>query len=210
MPLAIACSRARSALRTQVVLAEGGSKYTEAAVAQGLRWLSRHQADDGHWSLQHFDRHGDCNGRCDGQGHGTQNVGATGLALLPFLGAAKRTRAEYTRIRSLAASLAHRSAKERRKPDPPPLSNNVRARHRVDRAVRAVRTDARPRLEKPAQKAVDFIVRAAQRFRSGSRRRHRWLAIPTRRAGRHQRRRLAIDGIAQRTDWRTSRAVGHV
>ena len=61
-------------IRTQMVLAEGGSMYTEAAVAQGLYWLSRHQSEDGHWSLDHFDHDGDCDGRCSGLGDGHSDV----------------------------------------------------------------------------------------------------------------------------------------
>jgi len=74
-------------VRSQLVEQEGGTPFTEAAVANGLRWLSRHQAEDGHWSLQNFARHGECDGRCRGSGNVQSNTGATGLALLPFLGA---------------------------------------------------------------------------------------------------------------------------
>ena len=83
-------------VRTQLVAAEGGSMYTEAAVAQGLYWLNKHQADDGHWSLDRFHHHGNCDGRCGGQGDGQSDVGATALALLPFLGAGQtHTRGIY-------------------------------------------------------------------------------------------------------------------
>jgi hypothetical protein len=83
-------------VRTQMVLAEGGTMYTEAAVAQGLYWLHRHQASEGHWSLDHFPHHGNCNGRCSGQGDGHSDVGGTALALLPFLGAGQtHTRGTY-------------------------------------------------------------------------------------------------------------------
>ena len=151
-------------VRTQVVLAEGGSKYTEAAVAQGLRWLSRHQADDGHWSLQHFDRHGDCNGRCDGQGHGTQNVGATGLALLPFLGAGQ------THTRGIYQDTVARGARwliAQQKSDGSLIRRRSATMYEHGIAsialceLYALTQD--PALEKPAQKAVDFIVRAQHR-----------------------------------------------
>ena len=82
-------------IRSDVVEAEGGSVYTEAAVAAGLRWLNRHQATDGSWSLDRFDRTGDCDGQCDGQGE-ESDVAATALALLPFLGAGQsHKRGEY-------------------------------------------------------------------------------------------------------------------
>lgn len=49
----------------------GGTKESEAAVAKGLTWLAKQQAKDGTWA---FDAGGD-------------NAAATGMALLPFLGA---------------------------------------------------------------------------------------------------------------------------
>src|SRR5262249_30869077 len=41
---------------------------------------------DGSWSLDHFDRAGDCNGKCGHTGYHSDTA-ATALALLPFLGA---------------------------------------------------------------------------------------------------------------------------
>ncbi len=73
-------------LRSEIVKDEGGTLWTEAAVARGLRWLSKHQNDDGSWSLNRFHQAGDCNGRCDGRGQFGKMAG-TSLALLPFLGA---------------------------------------------------------------------------------------------------------------------------
>jgi hypothetical protein len=73
-------------IRTDLVEEEGGSIYTEAAVAAGLRWLARHQAGDGRWSLDRFSNAGDCDGQCDGEGI-ESDTAATALALLPFLGA---------------------------------------------------------------------------------------------------------------------------
>jgi hypothetical protein len=66
---------------------EGGNKRSEAAVAAGLDWLARHQFPDGHWSLKEFHLAGHCN--CSGPGGacGGGDAAATGLALLPYLGA---------------------------------------------------------------------------------------------------------------------------
>lgn len=75
---------------------QGGSGPSEQAVATGLEWLALHQAQDGHWSLHEF--YHDARDkplpagrviRCSCQ-VGTANrndVAATGLGLLPFLGA---------------------------------------------------------------------------------------------------------------------------
>jgi hypothetical protein len=73
-------------VRSEVVEEEGGSVFTEAAVAAGLRWLSRHQAPNGSWNLGNFSHEGDCKGQCDGEGEEADTAGAA-LALLPFLGA---------------------------------------------------------------------------------------------------------------------------
>jgi hypothetical protein len=153
-------------VRTQVVLAEGGSKYTEAAVAQGLRWISRHQAEDGHWSLQHFDRHGDCFGRCEGQGHGAQNVGATGLALLPFLGAGQtHTRGIYQNTVARGARWLIAQQKSNgsliRRDSATMYEHGIASIALCE--LYALTQD--PSLEKPAQKAIDFIVWAQHKSR---------------------------------------------
>lgn len=72
-------------MRIEMVKREGGTTLTEAAVARGLRWLSRHQNEDGSWSLDRFHRAGRCN--CGGRGSLPSDSAATALALLPFLGA---------------------------------------------------------------------------------------------------------------------------
>ncbi len=73
-------------VRELIVSAEGGNLFTEAAVAEGLRWMSQHQAADGRWTLDHFAETGDCRGRCNGAG-GHSDTAGTALGLLPLLGA---------------------------------------------------------------------------------------------------------------------------
>lgn len=64
----------------------GASKASEDAVELALKWLAEHQQPDGSWCFDH--RVGSCNGRCGNPGTGVAaKNGATGLALLPFLGA---------------------------------------------------------------------------------------------------------------------------
>ena len=47
----------RSGSTRQKMLREGGgNRASEAAVARGLLWLALHQAPDGHWSLNEFNR----------------------------------------------------------------------------------------------------------------------------------------------------------
>lgn len=75
---------------------QGGNKLSEASVALGLQWLALHQAQDGHWSLHEFNHDAREKPRPAGKvircnceaGTGNRNdIAATGLALLPFLGA---------------------------------------------------------------------------------------------------------------------------
>ncbi len=68
---AFSCRRGADKLR--LLEAGGGNQASEAAVARGLEWLARRQKADGTWNF-------------DGAGGG-HTAAATGLALLPFLGA---------------------------------------------------------------------------------------------------------------------------
>jgi hypothetical protein len=71
--------------RGRAVADRGGSAGSEAAVERGLEWLARHQAADGSWR---FDLSGcRCDGGCRQPGTVTSTTAATGIALLPFLGA---------------------------------------------------------------------------------------------------------------------------
>lgn len=72
--------------RARMVREGGGTKGSEAAVAKALKWMAEHQLADGGWSLDHTK--GLCQGRCKHPGSkAPARFGATGLALLPFLGA---------------------------------------------------------------------------------------------------------------------------
>jgi hypothetical protein len=71
--------------RAAAIRAHGGSAASEAAVERGLAWLARHQAADGSWR---FDlSHCRCDGSCSQPGTIASTTAATGIALLPFLGA---------------------------------------------------------------------------------------------------------------------------
>jgi hypothetical protein len=69
--------------RARLVAGRGGNQASEDAVEQGLAWLAEHQRQDGGWHLNH--QEGQCN--CSHPGTVGTSTGATGLALLPFLGA---------------------------------------------------------------------------------------------------------------------------
>lgn len=66
--------------------ASGATDASEAAVARALKWLAEHQYPDGSWSFDHSG--GRCQGQCSDVGKLKEaRFAATGLALLPFLGA---------------------------------------------------------------------------------------------------------------------------
>lgn len=75
----------RGALKARMLADRGGTPETERAVQQGLAWLAAHQWQDGGWRFDLSE--GPCGGRCDNSGTVATSTGATGLALLPFLGA---------------------------------------------------------------------------------------------------------------------------
>ena len=72
--------------KKKLLRAYGGSASSEAAVANALKWLSRHQMPNGGWTYMH---NLVCNGACGNPGQ-EKNAGrvfsATALALLPFMG----------------------------------------------------------------------------------------------------------------------------
>ncbi len=77
--------RGDGAARRAALIAGGGGKDTEEAVARALKWLVRHQLPNGAWSFDHrLANHP--NGKNPGRLRDAYN-GATGLALMCFLGA---------------------------------------------------------------------------------------------------------------------------
>ena len=75
------------AQRGRLVAEGGGTPGSEAAVARALEWFANHQNSDGSWDFDHT--RGECQGRCGNPGSlaGNAKLGATAMALLPFLGA---------------------------------------------------------------------------------------------------------------------------
>ncbi|MCU0726090.1 MAG: VWA domain-containing protein [Planctomycetes bacterium] len=69
--------------------AGGGSAKTESAIDLGLEWLSTHQDEDGKWDADAFMEHDVVEPASDGPGEASGDTGATGVALLAFLGAAE-------------------------------------------------------------------------------------------------------------------------
>jgi hypothetical protein len=104
--------RGSAATKQKLLADQGGNAPSEAAVARGLQWLAWHQNQDGHWSLNGFNKTARDKPRPSGKifrcncqiGTGNNNdVAATGFGLLPFLGAGvthqstKTTNKDYTK-----------------------------------------------------------------------------------------------------------------
>jgi len=71
-------------LQEKLLASRGGSAATEDAVTRALAWIAAHQMDSGSWN---FDHHQVPIGkRSPNPGVPVTKTGATGLALLPFLG----------------------------------------------------------------------------------------------------------------------------
>lgn len=71
-------------MKAALVKSEGGTAESEKAVARGLKWLAEHQNKDGSWSMSPSTV---CGNEACGSTLAECQEAATGLALLPFLGA---------------------------------------------------------------------------------------------------------------------------
>ncbi len=150
--------------RARLVAARGGTPASENAVELGLAWLAKHQRPDGSWRLNHSEGL-----QCDCPNVGTvgTSTGATGLAFLPFLGAGYTHRqGPYKEV--VAEGLYYL------------VGQLIETRHGGDlqqgtmysqgiatlALCEAFAMTGDEELHKPAQLAVDFIVRA-QHSRGG-------------------------------------------
>ena len=146
--------------RAKLVRREGGSAKSEQSVEDGLDWLVRHQREDGSWSLNFQDH---CQGTpCPAQNAMNSDTAATGLALLPLLGAGyihtvKSKHQEAVR-RGLGWLIDHQE------PDGdmftgPPGSAYLYSHAIATMAIcEGLGLSGDPKLQKPAQRAIQFIV----------------------------------------------------
>ncbi len=72
--------------RSSKVGTGGPTEASELAVEEGLRWLSLHQYENGAWKFNHR-KAPQCDGRCRTPGSHGSTTGATGLAIMAFIGA---------------------------------------------------------------------------------------------------------------------------
>jgi hypothetical protein len=154
--------------RKELAEVMGGMKASEEAVERGLVWIAQHQNPDGSWSLNRFNRN--CKHRkCSGHGQVNSDTAGTALALLPFLGAG------YTHRQGKYQDTVERGLKwllETQKDNGDLLSKGSAQPMYSQGLATIVLCEAYgmtndPRLKDPAQKAIDFIVRAQSSRKGG-------------------------------------------
>lgn len=151
----------------QALLDEGGSEDTEIAVARGLRWLAAHQLEDGSWHFDHR-QEGVCKYCANPGSHGSRTA-ATGLALLPFLGANKTHRTgEYQE--TVAKGLAFLKRKMIATPLGGDLQDGVNLYSQAIATLALCEAYAMtrdPELDRPCRDAILFIVNSQDKKGGG-------------------------------------------
>ena len=150
------------AARKALAMERGGSEASENAVGMALNWLAVHQNPDGSWSFNH--RKGPCQGRCGNSGKiENGDIGATALALLPFLGAGQ-THLQGNYKKNVQAGLYYLVSRMKLGPDGGDLSydQGVMYGHGLASIAlcEAYGMTKDTGLAEPAQQAVNFIVYA--------------------------------------------------
>jgi hypothetical protein len=148
--------------RAKLVRREGGTVESEQAVERGLDWIVRHQRPDGGWSL---DTREMCSQpACPERAAMQSDVAATGLALLPLLGAGHTHTAKGRYQKNIARGLGW--LKSAQSPDGSIYTGGTRHAAMYSHAIAtmalcvAYALTKDKRLRGPAQKAVSFICRS--------------------------------------------------
>lgn len=151
MPLAGTFYGRSGATRKQVLIDGGGTKESEAAVVRGLQWIVRNQSSDGRWLLDgNFKDRGSPN-----------DIAGTAFGLLPLLGAGKthkRTK-DNDFDKPVEKGLLYLIRRQDRKTGN--FGGGMYAHGLATIAMcEAYGLTQDPALRKPAQMAVNYIVRA--------------------------------------------------
>jgi hypothetical protein len=157
--------------REKAVEQLGGSKESEAAVDRGLKFLADHQAPDGHWGLDDFNKFAHkpadkgvqyVTDRSQPNTSQKNDIAATGLALLPFLARghtqkpAKDANPDYSK--TVGAGITYLIRKQAKDGA---FTNNTYAHAIATIAIcEAYGMTADPMLKNPAQAAVRYIEMA--------------------------------------------------
>ncbi|MGO9467152.1 MAG: prenyltransferase/squalene oxidase repeat-containing protein [Isosphaeraceae bacterium] len=146
--------------RAQLVRREGGTARSEKSVEDGISWIVRHQRPDGSWSLNYQQQ---CQG--DGCPHRLSmesDTAATGLALLPLLGSGYihtvKSRHQAAVRRGLEWLVKHQQPDGDLYTGPPGMGYLYSHAIGTMALCEAYGLSQDPKLKRPAQRAVQFIV----------------------------------------------------
>ena len=148
--------------RARLVRREGGTAQSEKSVEDGLDWIVRHQRLDGGWSL---DYHEQCQGTpCPSRPVMATDTGATGLALLPLLGAGYihtvKSKHQDAVRRGLGWLVDHQQPDGNLFTGPPGMAYMYSHAIGTMALCEAYGLSQDPRLKKPARLAIEFITNA--------------------------------------------------
>jgi hypothetical protein len=156
------------AARKILVAQRGGTVASEEAVNLSLNWFIEHQLPDGSWSFDHR-QSPSCQGQCGDPGILRGGVGATALALLPFLGAGQtHLRGKYAG--QIEAGLNFLVGSMKLGPQGGNLMDDGRMYSHGLAAIALCEAYALTqdrRLHAPAQQAINFIVNAQDKRGGG-------------------------------------------
>lgn len=149
-------------VRQRSVAMYGGTKESEEAVARGLAWLAARQGPGGSWAFAGPALGADA-------GTATSEAAATGIALLPFLGAGNTHQSGKHKE---TVSRALRWLMDKQQPDGTwPAPNDPRPMYGHGMAsialVEAYGMTQDPSLRGPAQRALEYIVKAQHEATGG-------------------------------------------
>ena len=143
-------------VRIEMVQREGGTILTEAAVARGLRWMAQQQNADGSWHLNRLKTGG-------GAGAMMSDSAGTSLALLPYLGAGQ-THLTGRYKDTVSKGLRWLVQQQRQDGDLRGNSQGNSGMYAHGQAAivlcEAFAMEGDEELRIPAQRAIDFIVKA--------------------------------------------------
>jgi hypothetical protein len=156
--------------KAKLLQREGGTAKSEQSVDEGLSWIVRHQRADGSWSLNYRDQ---CQGDpCPFQpSRIDSDTAATGLALLPLLGAGQihtvKCRHQEAVRRGLEWLTAHQSAEGDLFIGPPSIAYLYSHAIGTMALCEAYGLSRDPTLRPAAQRAIEFICNSQDPISGG-------------------------------------------
>jgi Squalene-hopene cyclase C-terminal domain len=148
--------------KAKLLRREGGTVHSEKAVENGVDWIIRHQRPDGSWSLSYQTQ---CQGTgCSGQPSLESDTAATGLALLPLLGAGhihtQKSRYQLNVRKGLEWLVDHQDASGDLFVGGAPMAYLYSHAIATMALCEAYGISGDPTLRRPAERALRFIVQA--------------------------------------------------